>query len=196
MSETFPGWSGAGGTQDAAWRQVVLGDVFLPGVCTVNGLECGVDIDTKKGKGHDRPHSTDNGVNASKFNIEVWLTEKDWEYWTSIVDKINPRMNRQRGPLEIIHPEPNALGITHVRILSLSGSAPTARGGKKFRIDVVEWFDAPPIPVKGANAEKAKSANQKYIEDPKALARDMGKNQSYGPLPPSDVDNMESQLFR
>lgn len=196
-SGLFPGWSGAGGTSDAAWRQVVLGDVFLPGICTINGLKCGVDIDTKKAKGHDRPRSTDNGIDASRFSIEVWLTEKDWDAWLAVVDRINPRVVRQRAPFEIIHPEPNSLGITHVRIVSLNGSAPTAKGGKKYLIEVEEWFDAPPAPVKGANAEKAKSSvNQKYVEDPNALARDMGKNQSYGPLPPDDPKNISSQLYR
>lgn len=157
-STVFPGWSGAGGTADAAWRQVVLGDVFLPGVCTINGLQCGIDVDTKKGKGHDRPHSTDNGVDASKFSIEVWLTERDWDAWLAVVDKINPRVVRQRAPFEIIHPEPNSLGITHVRVVSLTGTAPTARGGKKYRIDVVEWFDAPPVAVNKGKADKAKDA--------------------------------------
>jgi hypothetical protein len=194
MASEFPGWSGAGGTFDAAWRTVVLGDVVLPGVCTVNGLGCGVDIDTKKAKGQDCPTSKDNGVDASKFSIEVWLTERDWPRWVEVVGRIHPRRpGRERAAVEIQHPEPNVLGITHVRILAIHGFAPTAKGGKKYRIDVVEYFDAPK-PVKDTKKVKHITA-QKYYEDPNALARDMAQNQGYI-LPPADPENISTQLYR
>lgn len=199
----FPTWTGSGGPGDAAWRTVILGDVALPGICTVSGLECGVDIDTKKAKGHDAPTSKDNGVEASKFWIEVWLTESTWPLWLAVVDKIHPRRpGRERAAVEIKHPEPNVLGITHVRILKVSGTPPTARGGKKYRIDVVEYF-AEPKAVKDTGKVKHLTA-QKYFEDPNALARNLsGLDQGspaaqaagLSPAPPGDPNNIAAQLY-
>lgn len=197
----FPGWTGAGGTGDVtAWNKVVLGDVILPGICSVESLTCGIDVNTKKAKGHDCPTSTDNGINPARFTIHVWLAEKHWAAWQEIVDKIHPRRpGRARQPLEIRHPEPNVLGITHVRIISFTGKAPTGSGGKRYEIVVEEWFDEPkPVKVKKtANGkEKAVVAARYFTGDGQGsqgqdarLADRLARSQGYVVPPDPDPDD-------
>lgn len=192
----FPTWTGSGGPADDAWRTVILGNVRIPGLCTVSSLKCGIDVKTKKAKGADGPTSQDNGVDASKFVIDIWLNEKSWPEWLKVVGQIHPRRpGRKRAPLEIKHPEPNVLGITLVRILSITGTPPTARGGKKYRIEVEEWFDEPK-PVKKPNGkevpETIKSGD--YFGDPNVLARKLAQQQGYV-LPPDDPSNINAQLY-
>ncbi len=137
-----PGWTGAGGFQDTAWNQVGLGDVYLPGICTIEGLEVGVKLDVKAPKGSDQPTTKDNGAEPTKFQIKVQLTEADWPLWIACLPTFHPRRSgRKRTPLEIIHPEPNSLGIQNVRVQSIRSSAPTSRTGKVFVINCVEWFE-------------------------------------------------------
>jgi hypothetical protein len=192
----FPTWTGSGGPADSAWRTCILGDVRLPGIVTVTGLSCGIDVKTKKSKGQDGVTSTDNGVEPSKFAIEVWLNERTWPEWLKAVPKIHPRRpGRQRQPVEIKHPEPNVLGITHIRILKLTGTPPTARGGKKYRIEVEEWFDEPkPVKKKPGKEVPKHTTTQDYYGDPNELARRMAQTQGYI-LPPDDPDNISTQLY-
>ncbi|MFZ5891274.1 MAG: hypothetical protein ACOY0T_09510 [Myxococcota bacterium] len=207
----YPTWTGSGGTRDAEWNTVVLGDVVLPGICTVEGLSCGINVNTKRAKGQDGPRSKDNGIEPSKFVIHVWLAEKHWGAWQAIVDRIHPRRpGRQRQPVEIKHPEPNVLGITHVRIISFIGEAPTGTRGKKYRIVVEEWFDEPKeVKVKKtANGREAVVSANFYFGDGKGsegqgerLADRLARSQGYLTAPerlfddPDDPRNVARQLF-
>lgn len=142
MSNAFPTWSGFGGPADDAWNIVLLGDVIVPGICSVKGLDCGLKHDKRKKRGQDGATSRDLGIEPSKFSIEVILTEDDWADWLDIFPKINPRtVGRLRQPVDITHPDVNLFGITQVRIVKISTEPPTARGGKVYKIQVEEWFD-------------------------------------------------------
>jgi hypothetical protein len=193
----FPTWTGSGGPADAAWNTVLLGNVKIPGICTVSSLKCGIDVKTKKAKGADGPTSTDNGVDASKFVIEVWLNESHWPDWLKVVGKIHPRRpGRKREPLEIKHPEPNVLGISIVRVLSITGSPPTGRGGKKYKIEVEEWFEEPKPVKKNANGKEIPETIKTgdYFGDPNVLARKLAEGQPQV-LPPDDKSNIAANLY-
>lgn len=196
----YPGWTGADGPGSAdAWNTVVLGEVVLPGVCTVEGLTCGVNVNTKRAKGQDCPTSKDNGIEPAKFAIHVWLAEHHWKAWQSVVGKIHPRRpGRARQPLEIVHPEPNVLGISQVRVISFTGEAPTAAKGKRYKIVVEEWFDEPkPVKVKtNANGKEASVRANYYFGDGQGnqgegdrLANRLARSQGYIVPPEPDPDD-------
>jgi hypothetical protein len=149
MGATIPGWTGAGGEADKAWNTVYLGDVQIPGMCTVNGLSVAVNVDTKTAKGSDQPTSTDNGAKASEFTIDVQLKPEHWPEWQRVLPTFNPRRS-PRKPLSVVHPDVNHFQIEHVRVLRIESRAPSAVGGKRFTITCQEWFDAPK-PVKKVN---------------------------------------------
>lgn len=140
----IPGWTGADGQASQDWNSCLLGGCVIPGIVTVEGLKVGVEVDTKKAKGSDQPTSTDNGVDAAKFSIHVWMNESHWPAWQEILPTINPRRpGRERQPLQIITPITVEFGITTVRVISIEGGSPTARGGMRRVIHVEEWFDRP-----------------------------------------------------
>jgi hypothetical protein len=141
MAETseIPNW-----IDSRDWDTCLLGDVIIPGIVSTSGLKCGVDVDTKKAKGADLPTSTDNGIKANRFKLHVWLTASQYAEWRAVLPTFNPlRPGRARQPLGIIRPDVNELGIRNVRVIEIESEAPTARGGKRYTIEVEPWFDAP-----------------------------------------------------
>lgn len=131
------------------WNTVILGPAILPGVCVVTS-EKGRDVDFKKSPGQDGGTDTDKGSTAGEVTIVCTFAARQWEEWVAILPHIDPnRPGATTSPLDIRHPEPNSRGIRSVRVLSISGNAPTARGGKSYTIKCREWFPAPK-PVKTA----------------------------------------------
>jgi hypothetical protein len=146
MAETgaIPGWTGSEIGKVNPWNTAVLGTVNVPGVVTVEDLEVGIDIDTKRSKGKDKPTSTDNGLRPARFKLRVWLNESMWLAWQLVSPNFQPRRpGRERQPLTIIRPEVNHLGIHEVRIAGIKMDAPTAKGGLVIKILCEEWFDKP-----------------------------------------------------
>lgn len=209
----YPEWTGA----DSAakdWDTVYLGGVIIPGTVRIDGLECGIDRDTKKAKGSDKPTSTDNGVKPAKFEIDVWLNSKQWVEWQSVVDAFNPRRpGRERAPLQIKHPVVNHIGIENVAVISLAPQHPTARGGMHIKIRVEEWFDKPvavkkptatkPIPAQNNAAYNAANLDQMRVDALNRNRADALKQMSEDgidpnnqkPLSPSDTSNLERGMF-
>lgn len=153
----------------STWDQVQLGDVILPGVCTVDDFEYGVDIDVQKRRKKEKARLRDNGLAPCAFNIQVELTGGQWHEWLKILPKIQPRREGAvRTPLAITHPLVNAHGVRDIYVHKIKVGAPSARDGMKITIRVAEWFeeekdaqpqktvkDAPPRPtplIAGAGA--------------------------------------------
>ncbi len=190
-----PGWTGQGGYSDQAWNQVGLGDIYLPGVCSIEGLSVGIKVDVKSPKGSDQPTSKDNGVEPSKFQIRVTLTEKDWPFWLACLPTFHPRRpGRTRSPLEILHPEPNSLGIQHVRVTAIKATPPTARGGKAYIIDCTEWF--PEQKAQSKKSEKTKAgppAPASQLEGIDGVLEHVDKRQKEG-VSTADVASPENYI--
>jgi hypothetical protein len=168
-----PGWTGAGGTADAAWNTVQLGDIILPGICTVTGFDAGQDVDVKKQKGSDGATLEDNGKDPAEGKIEVQINEALWPAWQKIIPRIHPRTpGASRAPREILHPKPNVLGIRDVYVRKIGIEGPTARGGMKIVLDVIEWFPKPKAVKKAAGkpATQATGTSQSmYFDDAASL---------------------------
>lgn len=195
MSNAFPTWSGVGGTADDAWNTVILGDVTIPGVCSVKGLSGGLQAHTRRKRGKDFATSRDLGVKPSKFSIETILTEDDWPAWVEVVAKINPRtVGRVRQPREIVHPDVNLFGITQVRIVDIHSEPPTARGGKKYTIDVEEWFDEDKDIKKGPTKPKSAYFPQVGFTQLDNKTGELFTSPTSGPFV-ADPDNMALRTF-
>lgn len=194
MAEEYPSWI----EDPDAWDRVQIGDFYLPGLCTVMGLESGIDVDVKKTKGKDGATSEDNGIDPAKFDIEVHLIDdEDFRSWLSIFPKINPRRpGAARQPLEVVHPEPNLLGISQIIVKNIRCGVPSARGGKKYTLQCQEYFPAP----KPVNKSKAKTVkhtdNSIYFDDPNKLANHLNQQSGFVPFPPpSDPNSIIHNLY-
>ncbi len=148
----FPNWVDDPASAD--WNTVYLNGVIIPGICSIEDLEVGIDVDTKKAKGADKPTSVDNGLRPSKFKIQVWIRAKQWPEFQSVAGSFQPRRpGRERSPLKIIHPLVNFLGIDTVRVSGIKMDTPTSKSGMKIGILCEEWFDKP-VPAKTSNKPK------------------------------------------
>lgn len=152
-----------------AWNHPIIGDVTLPGICTVVA-EKGRDIDVKKTKGKDGATETDNGMEPGTVKISMWLGNRThWEQWQAIRQKLDPSQpGALKSPMEIVHPACAERGIRNIIIKKISAGTPTAKGGVTYTFDCVEWF-AQPKPTKAA--KKAKPAETLQTYDPLRLAR-------------------------
>lgn len=207
--DELPGWEGTD------WDTTKLGDVVLPGIVTVEDLEVGIDIDTKKARGAECPTSTDNGLRASKFKLRVALNIRMWREWQAIAPSIQPRRpGHARQPVQIENLLVNHLGITEIRIAGIKAQSPRGDRGLVFFILCEEWFDKPkpvaknetPVPI-GVQREAGQAAadaarttaQQMAIASEMAADRDAQQNDTDRDtgksLKPSDDFNIHEKMF-
>lgn len=174
-----PGW-----VDDEALNTCVLGDTFLPGVCTLKGLNVAQDIDIKKAKGTTGATSEDNGPEPAEFDIEVHLaTEAQYVLWRQIYPTINPRRQGAFSqPMALGHPDANEVGIDKVRVKAIRPGEASARRGRIYLIRVVEYFPAPKPVTKKKTTVRA-SPGKIYTEDPQKLAYHMASLGGTSPVP-------------
>ncbi len=134
--ESFADW-----IEDAAWDMVQLGGQFLPGICTVESLEVGLDIDVQKKRKKEKAKLRDNGLSPCAFQIIVELTAAEWPQWVAVLPGIKPKTGGIRKPLSIVHPLVNLNDIRDVYVHKIHYDAPTARRGMKISIRIAEWFE-------------------------------------------------------
>lgn len=195
MSNAFPTWSGAGGIADDAWNTVILGNVTIPGMCSVKGLDAGLKADKRRKRGADGATSRDLGIEPSKFTIETVLTEDDWPAWLVALPKINPRtVGRVRQPVEIVHPAPNMVGVTQVRIVKLQMDPPTARGGMLIKIQLEEWFGESKDIKQGPTQPSTQYYPKVGFQQFNNKTGDLYTSQAGGPFV-ADTDNMMLRTF-
>jgi hypothetical protein len=125
-------------------NSVELGRHVLAGLWDVDGLKCGIDVDTKKAKGADCPTSSDNGLDAAKFKVRGHLNSHHYAAFQKQFADLNPRRpGRERAPVPIFHPKTELVGIRNVRIVAFSIDSFSAKDGWRVYFDVHEWFDKP-----------------------------------------------------
>lgn len=135
-----PAWGGDTPDQEA-WDVCSLGGVLLPGIASVTVSGRGRNIDEQASKGTDGVELKDNGLTVAKISIRLVLTETDWPDWLNVLPKIDPqRPGAMRQPLQIVHPEPNHVGIELVYVREISGEPPDLVNGKVITIDCGQWF--------------------------------------------------------
>lgn len=192
---SIPYW----GDDEKAWNSVPLGDVVVPGICSVVA-DKGRNVEIKKTKGQDGHTMTDNGTTVGKVTITTTIVNREqWQLWQAVRERIDPvKQGGARTPLEIQHPEAQDRGIQNVYVKHIKGAPPTARGAKTFVIECEEWFPQPK-PTK-ATTSKAKSVNVNYQEHPNHVVREMSKRvydpiaDPYAPTGADALDKIYSSL--
>jgi hypothetical protein len=152
-SEPIPAWGGPGvSDQDAsAWWTAQIGEFVLPGICTCEGFDRAQELDEKKSKGNDGATLEDNGRPLAKGVIHQEITAADWPLAHKIMQSLDPQQKGAvRQPQALIHPHPNALGVTQIRVRKVSITPPTAVAGMVINYDCIEWTPQP----KPAKAKK------------------------------------------
>lgn len=192
-----PGWNTEEGAKE--WKQVALGDLWLPGVCTIDLVPLERDIDTKKAKGKSGHTLTDNGYKPTAVVITVWIwTDEQHIVWLQVFPKINPlREGATKDPFEIRHPAvmEAELGAMFVRKIELG--KPSTKDGRKIKITCEPWFDKPKDVKKGTGkAKSASSANPRTpIGNYMQPGTDPFKKPGSGLADPSDPNSiMEKAL--
>jgi hypothetical protein len=181
----FESWVGGetiidGQNAGSSWDIVQLGGVFLPGVCTVDGLDIGRDIDVQKKKKKEKARLRDNGLSPVTFEIIVELTAKQWPDWLRVRPQIQPKTGGVRTPLQVVHPLVNAHEIDNVYVSRIKIDSPSPRKGMKIIIKVGEWFEEEKE-SKGPSKKLPASltpayARPNYFGDPNQLAKDLQNN--------------------
>lgn len=138
-------WGGPGpDSQYSAWNRVQLGEIVLPGVCECEGFDRGQEVDVKKAKGNDGATLEDKGKDPAKGQIIARIPASLWPTWQTILRELDPqKAGAVRQPREIVHPKPNALGITQVYVQKIALGKPEAGKGMTITLECIEWFDAP-----------------------------------------------------
>lgn len=148
------------------WDICKLGEVFLPGVVTIEDFEYGQDVDVQKRKKKEKARLRDNGLSPVTFNIRIELTAARWHEWLTVLPSIQPRRaGALREPLAIEHPLPNAHGVQEIYIHKIKVDAPSARKGMTIILRVGEWFEEE---KEADGAKKGAVANNKPA--PKAIS--------------------------
>lgn len=162
MSESIQGWI----DNPAAWNEVYLADIKLPGIASVGDIECGPRFDKQTRRKREGTKLRDNGIEPAKFTIELLMTGAQWGDWRTVIPKIwSVAPTNARQPFTIKHPLPNSMGVDTVYILKIAPGAPTAKGGFKVKIKVEQWF--PELP-EAKPKTKVKSPVSKYITEENA----------------------------
>lgn len=194
-SETAIGTEQLGST----WDICQLGEVFLPGVVTIEDFEYGQDIDIQKRRKKEKARIRDNGLAPCGFNIKIELRASQWPEWLKVLPSIQPRREGgARTPMPIGHPLPNAHGVRDVYVHKIKVSPPSARKGMCITIKVAEWFEE----EKDADGAKKGTTvphqpgrgyeKPNYKGDPRKLASTLRNNQG---LPADDAATVQDRLF-
>jgi hypothetical protein len=144
-----------------AWSAATIGPHTLQRV-RLHIDSIGRKIDEQQPKGTNKAYSEDQGSTLAKLTLEVWINSREYDAWRAIMVDLNPRnASSSTGPFELKHPEANDFGVKMVQIVAISSSAPTARSGKVYKIQLLEYVQKPK-PVKKAPVKEFKSVNEIY----------------------------------
>jgi hypothetical protein len=129
------------------WNKVLLGSIWLPGVCVLSIDKCGRDIDQQKQKGSNKAYSEDSGRNLATGTILVQLPGikgPQYDAWVQAIATLDPASpTASTGPIEIVHPNTRLRGIKAIRIIEITSPSPTAREGYCPAIKWIEYSEKP-----------------------------------------------------
>jgi hypothetical protein len=184
---TIPSWKDNGN----AWDSLILGGLTIPGVAKVSG-KVAEKIDVQVVKGTKGAKTVDEGPEPASLTIEIEQTKDEASEFEKILDTLHPRKNDQHaGPLEIIHPSANLLGITSIKIKSIS--LPQLDSDLiKWTIEAIEHFQEPKkakAKTKPA-AKKTKAENSDYMPKYEAGSYDG----TYTPPSQEGLSNLDSLM--
>lgn len=161
----IPPWNSPGMGPENAWDSLGLGGIPILGLWTVTG-RVGEKIDVQPVKGTKGAKTTDEGPEPANLTISGKLTHEEALTFEAAVDLLHPRKSDQHsGPLTIDHPSASILGITQIRIKSIS--LPQIEDDHMVvTIEAIEYFEQPqpakPKPKPVANTKPSEAIPTYY----------------------------------
>lgn len=182
----------------SSWDVCQVGEVFLPGVVTIDGLEIGRDIDIQKKKKKECARIRDNGLSPIAFDIICEITGKQWADWLKVRPYIQPKKGGIRTPLSVVHPLVNSHEVDTIYVHRIKIDPPSPRKGMKITIKVGEWFEDE-VEAKGASKKvpaslQAAYGKPDYFGDPNTLAKQLASNAGFVE-PGNDIDNVMKNAY-
>jgi hypothetical protein len=206
-TESWVGSETSIGTEQigSSWDICQLGEIYLPGVITIEDFSIGQDVDVQKRRRKEKPRLRDNGMKHCSFTIKVELRASQWAEWQQKLPHIQPqRPGAVRRPLAIVHPLPNANNVSAVYVSEIKYEPPSARKGMVVLVRVAEWFEeeretkATPSRNSGPPPEalRVKYSKPDYFGDPNKLAQAEAANRGFlvGPEGFTERD-IEANMF-
>lgn len=177
---TIPKWCTKEGRND--WDIVTLDDWELPGIWEVTG-SVGQKLDVQQVKGNKGTFSQNNGPAAANLTLRGRLTFEEAEYFEDGIDQIHPRSSVEHsGPRRISNPRTAILGITQIRIRSIS--LPQVVDDRlRIEIEAIEYFEDPK-PSKERRGKPSKATKASKYEQTGPLR---------SPWAPTGVDVLDKQ---
>lgn len=121
------------------WDQIVLGDTLIPPTLELGSATCDVscsqEIDEKKKPGKNKPKLTAQGEKGPSVKIKCDFHRDLLELMIATAKMLWP----PQGPVEIIHPNAAAHGVTAVMVKSVSGFKNNGDGTFSYSWDCVGW---------------------------------------------------------
>jgi hypothetical protein len=133
------------GVPGTLWQTAWLGGVQLPGLVNVDlGDGPGRKWDIKSPPGTDGAVYTDQGFEGAPVTLTVTLWTPDhWKAWQALLPGILPKpgkgTKKPPAPRALVHPDANALGVTGVIVLNVSGLKSAGPGMKQATIKAAQW---------------------------------------------------------
>ncbi len=138
------------------WDLVKLGDMILPGLCTVK-CQPTREVDKKKRHGSDGAKITVYGYLPGDVIITVMIwTPNQWKEWQKITSVLWPRAGKPAAnPFDIRHPETDLWGIKSVTLVSPSSSTKgSVEGSRMWTLKCIEQSE----PVKKSTTKTLKGS--------------------------------------
>ena len=139
-----------------AWDVCWLGDIFLPGVITID-VKDEFNFDTGSAQGTDGAPVTYKGRAPRTLEVSLKITnENQFNDWLDVRKKINAYASGKTvQPYKIQHPQAQAAGIGSVYIKSISQPMPTSNQPWVISMTLIE--NNPPKPTKQSTTPASKS---------------------------------------
>jgi hypothetical protein len=109
-------------------------------------LKNGFDNQRQKAKNFGRVKFL--GIDLARVSVDFTvMPDEEPDFWRLIVP-----LFRQKGPkgnappIDIINPQVNRVGITTVTVLNAKIGQPSARNGRRVKVEMQEWAKAPATP--------------------------------------------------
>lgn len=129
------------------------GDVVLPGISWIDGLELADDVEIPKAKGTAGAKVKNQGEKPAQFDIvtKIWVDPDpytggdQWKLWQEFVLPMirGAKKNSDRTALEVMHPLLSVAKITKIFIHGVKFDGPKDGGVMTITLRCTEWVDYP-----------------------------------------------------
>jgi len=149
------------------WDFCWLGDIFLPGVVSID-VKDEFSFDTGKAQGNDGAPVTYKGRNPRTLDLTLKITNRDqFVEWLEVRKQLNAfASGKAVQPYQVTHPQAQSAGITSAYLKSISQPQPTSNQPWLISMSLIENNPAKPSKQNTAPAPKAQTQNTPFTLSP------------------------------